>query len=181
MNQTRAIEDRNRFMKSLVFSEFPAERPKLERPKLARSAQAGFTLLEMLIVLVIIGLLVGLVGPQLLGRVDQGRVTAAQAQIQMIKGALDTFRLDLGRYPTSEEGLQALVTMPDDPRAASAWKGPYLQGALPNDPWNAPYRYRRINNNQIELYSLGADGAPGGEELNADLGILPQGAAQQPR
>jgi general secretion pathway protein G len=155
--------------------------PRARRRRAARAAQAGFTLLEMLIVLVIIGFLVGLVGPQLLGRVDQGRVTTAQAQIQMIKGALDTFRLDLGRYPTTEEGLRALETPPDDPRAASAWKGPYLQGATPNDPWNAPYRYRRVNNNQIELYSLGADGAPGGEDLNADIGILPQGAGAQPR
>lgn len=163
-------------MKSLVR---PAQR--LAAMRLARAHQAGFTLLEMLIVLVIIGLLVGLVGPQLLGRVDQGRVTTAQAQIQMIKGALDTFRLDLGRYPTSEEGLRALEAPPDDPRAATAWKGPYLQGATPMDPWGAPYRYRRVNNNQIELYSLGADGAPGGEDLNADLGILPQGSAAAPR
>jgi general secretion pathway protein G len=155
---------------------FMKSRTQFRRLAPRAHAQAGFTLLEMLIVLVIIGLLVGLVGPQLLGRVDQGRVTTAQAQIQMIKGALDTFRLDLGRYPTTEEGLRALEQAPDDPRAATAWKGPYLQGAVPNDPWNAPYRYRRINNNQIELYSLGADGAPGGEDLDADLGILPQGA-----
>jgi general secretion pathway protein G len=160
-------------MKSLAYP--------LDRPRLARHAQAGFTLLEMLIVLVIIGLLVGLVGPQLLGRVDQGRVTTAQAQVQMIKGALDTFRLDLGRYPTTEEGLAALQTPPDDPRAAGAWKGPYLQGAVPNDPWGAAYRYRRVNNNQIELYSLGADGAAGGEGLNADVGILPQGTGAAAR
>ncbi len=145
----------------------------------ARASTArGFTLLEMLVVLVIIGLIAGLVGPQLMGRVETSKVTTAQTQIRMLKSALDTLRLDVGRYPAKEEGLEMLTVAPKDPRAAARWQGPYLAEALPPDPWGNPYQYSPDGNNVI-LYSYGADGKPGGEGLDADVGFLPKVATQQ--
>jgi len=139
----------------------------------ASRASAGFTLLEMLVVLVIIGLLAGLVGPQLMGRVDTSKVTAADTQVRMLKSALDTMRLDIGRYPTKDEGLAMLMEQPKDERAARKWQGPYLSEALPNDPWGNPYQYMPAGNT-VYLYSYGADGQPGGEGINADIGFLPK-------
>jgi general secretion pathway protein G len=143
----------------------------------AGTAAAGFTLLEMLVVLVIIGLLAGLVGPQLMGRVDTSRVTAADTQGRMLKSALDTMRLDIGRYPTKEEGLAMLVTPPKDERAARKWQGPYLSEGLPMDPWGNPYQYDVAAGNNVILYSFGADGQPGGSDINADIGFLPKTTA----
>jgi general secretion pathway protein G len=139
-------------------------------------ASAGFTLLEMLVVLVIIGLLAGLVGPQLMSRVDTSKVTAADTQVRMLKSALDTMRLDIGRYPTKDEGLAMLMEQPKDERAARKWQGPYLSEALPNDPWGNPYQYMPAGNT-VYLYSYGADGQPGGEGINADVGFLPKATA----
>src|ERR1700740_178476 len=103
-------------------------RPKIAAVQItaAKARTGGFTLLEMLVVLVIIGLIAGLVGPQLMGRVDTSKVTAADTQVRMLKSALDTMRLDIGRYPTKEEGLALLVTPPKDDRIAARWQGPYL-------------------------------------------------------
>lgn len=143
----------------------------------AAALQKGFTLLEMLVVLVIIGLLAGLVGPQLMGRVDTSRQTTAETQGRMLKSALDTMRLDIGRYPTKEEGLAILVNPPQDERIARRWRGPYLSEDLPADPWGNPYQYELISSTSVALYSLGADGEPGGEDLNSDVGILPKSAA----
>ncbi len=140
----------------------------------ARAGSAGFTLLEMLVVLVIIGLLAGLVGPQLMGRVDTSKVTAADTQSRMLKGALDTMRLDIGRYPTKEEGLGMLVTAPADERAARKWQGPYLSEGLPLDPWGNPYEYNPISTTSVALFSYGADGQAGGEGVNADVGLVPK-------
>lgn len=134
----------------------------------------GFTLLEMLVVLLIIGLLAGLIGPQLMGRVDVSRQTAAETQSRMLKSALDTLRLDVGRYPTKEEGLAMLTVAPTDERVARKWRGPYLSEELPADPWGTPYQYEPLSANSVALYSLGADGKPGGEDINADVGILPK-------
>lgn len=139
--------------------------------------QKGFTLLEMLVVLVIIGLLAGLVGPQLMGRVDTSRQTTAETQGRMLKSALDTMRLDIGRYPTKEEGLGMLVNAPEDERVARKWRGPYLSEDLPPDPWGNPYVYEPISSNTVALYSLGADGEPGGEDINSDVGLLPKSAS----
>jgi len=139
----------------------------------------GFTLLEMLVVLVIMGLLAALVGPQLLGRVDTSRVTAADTQIRMIKGALDTMRLDIGRYPTKEEGLDLLNIPPEDERTARKWQGPYLGEDVPPDPWGSSYQYNPISRTSIAIFSYGADGEPGGEELNEDVGIFPRTTAAQ--
>ncbi len=143
----------------------------------AKAGAAGFTLLEMLVVLVIIGLLAGLVGPQLMGRVDTSKVAAADTQVRMLKSALDTMRLDVGRYPTKEEGLAMLETAPKDERAARKWQGPYLSEAVPLDPWGNSYQYNPVSAATIILYSWGADGQPGGEGINADVGFLPKATA----
>ena len=147
----------------------------------APAPAAGFTLLEMLVVLVIIGLLAGLVGPQLMGRVDTSKVAAAETQVRMIKSALDTMRLDVGRYPTKEEGLAMLDTPPKDERAARKWQGPYMSEAVPLDPWDNAYQYTPASATNILLYSLGADGQPGGEGLNADVGFLPKATTDDAR
>jgi general secretion pathway protein G len=143
----------------------------------ARGAAAGFTLLEMLVVLVIIGLLAGLVGPQLMGRVETSKVTAADTQVRMLKAALDTMRLDIGRYPTREEGLAMLVTAPREERAARKWQGPYLAEGVPADPWGNPYQYTPVTPINVVLFSFGADGQAGGEGTNADVGFVAQSTA----
>jgi general secretion pathway protein G len=131
----------------------------------------GFTLLELLVVLVIIGLLAGIVGPRLFGNVSKSEVTTAKAQIDILSKALDQFRLDVGRYPNSQEGLTVLVaTVPGETR----WHGPYLHKAVPPDPWGQPYQYKYPGSKQaaddFDLYSFGADKAPGGTGDNADIG-----------
>ena len=143
--------------------------------------QSGFTLLEMLVVLVIIGLLAGLVGPQMLGRVDTSKVTAADTQVRMLKAAIETMRLDVGRFPTEEEGLAILVKKPEEERIAKKWRGPYLSEAVPPDPWSNPYVYRPATGTTIILYSYGADGQAGGEGINVDIGFLPTTNEPSPR
>jgi general secretion pathway protein G len=148
-----------------------------KKPAVSRNLACGargFTLLEMLVVLVIIGLLAGLVGPQLLGRVDTSKVTAADTQIRMLKAAIETMRLDVGRFPTQEEGLQMLVQPPQDERIARKWRGPYLSEAVPLDPWGNAYNYRPATATTMVLFSFGADGQAGGEGIDADVGFLPQ-------
>ena len=132
----------------------------------------GFSLIELLVVLVILGLLGGLVGPRLFDRVDLSKVDAAQAQVRMLKAALGTFRLDVGRYPTTEEGLGALAYRPSN---LKRWNGPYLDEEVPEDPWGNEYVYmdQAENFQGFALYSRGGDGADGGEELNADIGYVP--------
>jgi len=132
----------------------------------------GFSLIELLVVLVILGMLGGLVGPRLFSKVDSSKVATAQTQVKMFKAALQTYRLDVGRYPTTEEGLKALVT---EPSSAKRWRGPYVDDLLPPDPWGSPYVYRfGVDNFQgFALYSRGADATEGGEGLNADVGYLP--------
>lgn len=135
----------------------------------------GFTLIEMLVVLVIIGLLAGLVGPKLFGKVDSSKVQTAQTQVKMLKGALESMRLDIGRYPTTAEGLALLNTLPQDDKIRGRWHGPYLDGEIPLDPWGAPYQYSvpGANGQAFALYSFGADGKAGGEGVDADVGYLP--------
>jgi general secretion pathway protein G len=136
---------------------------------------AGFTLLEMLVVLVIIGLLASLVGPKLFSKVDQSRIQTAQAQVKLLRGALETLRLDLGRFPTQEEGLALLAAPPADAALALRWRGPYLDDVVPLDPWSAPYQYSLPGSNgqPFALYSFGADGKLGGEADDKDIGLLP--------
>ncbi|PJK09225.1 type II secretion system protein GspG [Lysobacteraceae bacterium NML120232] len=137
--------------------------------------QRGFTLLEMIVVLVIIGLIMGLVGPRLFGQADKAKVQTAETQVKMLRGALQTMRLDIGRVPTAEEGLSLLNNAPSDPRIAQRWRGPYLDEALPEDPWGNPYQYSPTasGSSPFSLYSFGADGQSGGEGYDADIGYLP--------
>lgn len=139
-----------------------------------RRRSTGFTLIEILVVLVILGLLAGLVGPRLFGKVDSSKVKTAETQVKMLKTALQTFRLDVGRFPTTDEGLAALSKRPEG-SDVPAWAGPYLDEALPLDPWGHAYEYRDepASGQDFTLYSLGADGESGGEGLNADIGYLP--------
>ncbi|QEP43593.1 type II secretion system protein GspG [Ectothiorhodospiraceae bacterium BW-2] len=147
----------------------------MNRTRLVKLHQRGFTLLEMLVVMVIIGLLAGLVGPRLFGKVDSSKVKTAETQIKMLRGALETLRLDMSRFPTEQEGLAILYSRPSDSRAASMWQGPYLDEAVPPDPWGNAYQYSfpGAEGQPFALYSFGADGARGGEGYNADLGYLP--------
>ncbi|MDA8106091.1 MAG: type II secretion system major pseudopilin GspG [Nitrospiraceae bacterium] len=126
----------------------------------------GFTLIELLVVMVILGLLAALVGPRLFGHVGAANQKAAKTQIEMLGSALDAFRLDVGRYPTTAEGLAALDTNP----GIEGWNGPYLKKALPNDPWKRPYQYQCPGTHgEYDLLSYGADGAPGGDGENKDV------------
>jgi general secretion pathway protein G len=140
-----------------------------------RHANDGFTLMEMLVVLAIIGLIVGMVGPRILGTVDREAPKIAATQAKLLRGAVENFRLDVGRYPTSQEGLGVLITKPSDPNIAVRWRGPYTDGDIPLDPWKNAYQYSTpgANNQPFALYSLGADGKRGGEGDASDIGILP--------
>ena len=146
--------------------------------RVPKTRRAGFSLTELLVVLVILGLLMGLVAQNYLGKADQARVTTAELQIENLHGALKSYRLDIGRYPTTEQGLAALMKAPT--QVQDYWHGPYLDKELPSDPWNTPYRYRYpVDNLQgLALYSLGPDATEGGEDDNADIGILPDPAAE---
>ena len=135
--------------------------------RLARRAARGFTLIEMLVVIAIIALLAGLVGPAVMDRLGGAKSKTAGIQIADLDKALEIFKLDVGRYPTNAEGLQALVAKP---ASAGGWNGPYLKGGLPADPWGNAYRYANPGpGGGIEILSLGADNAPGGEGENADV------------
>ena len=135
----------------------------------------GFTLLEMLVVLVIIGMLAGLVGPKLFTKVDSSKQQTAQTQVKMLKGSLETLRLDINRFPTADEGLAILNTPPTEEKAKARWRGPYLDDKLPLDPWGNPYQYSipGADGQPFALYSLGADGKRGGDGIDADIGYLP--------
>ena len=144
-------------------------------PLTRRAAAGGFTRLEMIVVLVIIGLIMGLVGPRLFRQADKAKVQTAETQVRMLRGSLETMRLDLGRFPTQEEGLQLLTNRPGDQAVAQRWQGPYLEDGVPADPWGNPYQYspREAGNHAFTLYSFGADGQAGGEGNDADIGQLP--------
>ena len=129
----------------------------------------GFTLLELLVVIVIIGLLAGYVAPRYFSQVGRSEIQVAKAQIDSLEKALDQYRLDMRRYPSAEEGLQALTAKPDN---ASAWSGPYLKKSVPTDPWGRPYVYRTPGQKgEFELFSYGRDGKPGGSGEDADIGV----------
>lgn len=137
-------------------------------PLLCLSRQRGFTLLELLVVMVIIGLLAGYVGPKYFAQIGKSEVKAARAQIDALEKALDHFRLDVGRYPTTEQGLAALEKRP---AGEARWQGPYLRKGLPADPWGTPYQYIQPGEHgEFDLLSYGKDGKPGGEGEAADIG-----------
>ncbi len=133
--------------------------------------QRGFTLVEIMVVVVIIGILGALVVPKLMGRAGEARVTAARADISSLMQALKLYKLDNQRYPTTEQGLKALIEKPTSGPAANGWKtGGYLD-KLPNDPWHGPYQYLSPGvKGEIDIFSLGADGQPGGVGDDADVG-----------
>lgn len=134
---------------------------------LATSESRGFTLLELLVVIVIIGLLAGYVGPKYFGQIGKSEAKVAKAQIDAFEKALDAYRLDVGKYPTTEQGLAALVTRPaNEPK----WQGPYLRKDVPPDPWGKPYAYKAPGARaDYDIVSLGKDGQPGGEGDAADI------------
>jgi len=129
--------------------------------------EKGFTLIEMLIVMVILGLLAALVGPRMFGKVGKSKQKAAKAQIALFETALDTYRLDTSRYPTTDQGLQALRVKPS---GVERWDGPYLPKEVPLDPWGHPYQYRSPGEHgDFDIISLGADGSEGGQGEDEDV------------
>jgi general secretion pathway protein G len=142
---------------------------------LRQRVQRGFTLVEIMVVVVIIGILGALVVPKLLGRTGESRVTAAKVDISTLNQALKLYKLDNQRYPTTEQGLQALVQKPDSGPAANGWKaGGYLD-KLPKDPWGNPYQYLSPGvHTEVDIFSLGGDGQPGGAGEDKDIGSWDQ-------
>jgi general secretion pathway protein G len=133
-----------------------------------RSAR-GFTLIELLVVIIVLGLLAGLVGPRIVGHVSEAKSATARTQIDLLGVALDSYRLDNGSYPSTEQGLTALRERPTREPVPSNWRGPYLRKAVPLDPWGRPYIYR-VQSSEFELQTLGRDGRPGGDGEDKDLG-----------
>ena len=132
----------------------------------------GFTLIELVVVIIVLGLLAGLVGPRILGRVSEAKTTTARTQIDLLGVALDSYRLDNGNYPTAEQGLAALRERPAREPVPANWKGPYLRKGVPLDPWGRSYIYRTGTGEAttgFELQTLGKDGKPGGEGEDADI------------
>jgi general secretion pathway protein G len=143
--------------------------PRLFTASAHRRGRRGFTLIELMVVLVIIGVLAALIVPNVLERADEARVTAARTDANRLMQALKLYKLDNQRYPTSEQGLQALVARPAQSPVPPNWK-PYVE-KLPNDPWGRPYQYANPGvRGEIDVYSLGADGAVGGEGKDAEIG-----------
>ena len=127
----------------------------------------GFTLLELLVVMVIIGLLAGYVGPKYFAQIGKSEIKSTRAQIDALEKALDQYRLDTGRYPSTEQGLSALMAQPS---GEIKWQGPYLKKAVPQDPWGKPYQYKFPGeHSEFDLFSFGKDGQPGGTAENADI------------
>lgn len=140
-----------------------------DRKKQQQRRRRGITLIEMLVVLTIIGLLAAVVGPRVFNMTDKGRITAARMQMSKFMDALTSYKADTGTFPTTEQGLEALWTKPEN---VPNWAGPYLQQEVPNDPWGRPYVYKFPGGpipDAPEIISLGADGQPGGEAMNADI------------
>ena len=141
---------------------------KILKSEAKRPFNLGFTLIELLVVLVILGLLAGLVGPKVVNYLSRGKTDTTRLQVEQIAAAMDLFLLDVGRYPTEEEGIEALVEEQTD---IDNWRGPYLRKKeIPLDPWGKEYHYRYPGQDgDFDLYSLGADDAEGGEGENADI------------
>ena len=141
---------------------------KLRKQNGRRKGEAGFTLVELLVVLVILVLLASIIGPRVIGYLGRSRAKTAHIQIESLVTAMELFHIDVGRYPTSTEGLTALVKSPGN---IPGWNGPYLtKGGVPQDPWGRPYLYQAgQNGTSFEIKTLGADGKEGGTDENADV------------
>jgi len=134
-----------------------------------KQSRAGFTLVEVMVVVVILGILAVLIVPRVLGRTDEARIAAAKHDISAIMQSLKLYRLDNGRYPTNDQGLQALITRPQSQPVPTNWK-PYLD-KVPKDPWGNPYQYLNPGvHGEVDVFSLGADGQPGGAGADLDIG-----------
>jgi len=141
---------------------------KINKPRKNRRNERGFTLVEVLVVITIIALMMGLVGPRVLNYLSESKTKAAKIQIESLSASLDLFFIDAGRYPTSSEGLTALTVRPG---SAIGWNGPYLRGnSVPNDPWGRPYVYRSPGEHgPFDIISYGADGQEGGSGAGVDI------------
>ena len=132
--------------------------------------QSGFTLIEIMVVVIILGILIALVAPNVIGNIDKAQITAAKTEIRTLEGALKFYRIDQFAYPSTEQGLEALVTKPADPNIRNWNPGGYVD-RLPKDPWNRPYLYLSPGaQGEIDVYTLGRDGQPGGDGIDADIG-----------
>ncbi|EAQ98323.2 type II secretion system major pseudopilin GspG [Congregibacter litoralis] len=139
--------------------------PNYRRP---RTSQSGFTLMELLVVLAILGLLMSLVGPQVLNQLGGAKTKTALIQIRDLEQALEMYKLDVGRYPSTAQGLSALVTKPG---GTAGWNGPYLKGDVPQDPWKQDYLYKYPGERgELDIFTYGQNGSPGGEGEDADVG-----------
>ncbi|MEQ0721498.1 type II secretion system major pseudopilin GspG [Stutzerimonas stutzeri] len=139
--------------------------------KLQRRTQGGFTLIEIMVVVVILGILAALVVPQVMSRPDQAKVTVAKGDIKAVAAALDMYKLDNFAYPSTQQGLEALVKKPSGNPQPKNWNSDGYLKRLPKDPWGNDYQYLSPGTQgQFDLYSFGADGKPGGSDLNADIG-----------
>lgn len=133
-----------------------------------KTGQSGFTLMELLVVLAILGLLMSLVGPQVLKQLGGAKSKTALIQIRDLEQALEMYKLDVGRYPSTAQGLEALV---DKPSGVSGWNGPYLKGAVPQDPWNQDYIYKYPGErSELDIMTYGQNGSPGGDGEDSDIG-----------
>ena len=164
-----------KYLSTVTYTTTDIELPSTGAYQKLRSAHAGFTLIEVLVVVVIMGLLIGLIGPNVLGQVDKARVTTAKADMATLASALDMYKLDNHFYPTTDQGLEALVAKPSASPVPKNWNGQgYLKGSeIPTDPWEGEYVYFNPGDGShpYEMISLGADGREGGEEYSADISV----------
>ncbi len=149
--------------------------------QIPKARQHGFTILEITVVLALIAVIMGLIVPRIMGALDRESPRIALIQVKSLRGSVENLRLDIGRYPSAQEGLSLLVAKPSDAAISARWRGPYLEtDQVPLDPWGKPYQYspNAANNQPFALYSFGKDGKPGGEGDDADIGTLPAQTAE---